>query len=359
MGRRVAGELDGKHVIVRAQSEANRIYNKGHFGRPLSGGGLKLDLLEACYLTEVERLEVADGNGPMAWEALLVEATRRQPGFEIPYLVYRDLRERGYLVHASPAGEEKAGAHFRLWPRGTERPGPAAAWLRVSSERAPFEFRATRRFVDAARAVSAIPRLCVVDEESDLTYYELSLDPPQGPILPQRIQPVVEALLLADRVLVPDAARAPDLHGREFFGKPVAGRLQLSLVEALYLLERGDVTIVEPGTRKALSVAQVRKRARDVEPQIELRHAVYADLKRRGLIVKTGFKFGTHFRAYEGPPETGHAPHLVQAVPADFESPWEPLARAIRLSHSVRKRIHLAAAGTKGVDYLSFGRFRA
>lgn len=356
-GADVAGELVEDHVLVRAQPEANRIHNKGHYGRPLSGGGLKLDLLEACYLAEVERLDVEGPKGQLEWADLLVEAGRRQPGFEILYLVYRDLRERGYLVQASPAAEAKLGAHFRLWPRGTERPREPSAWVRAVSERGRFRFPETHRLVEAARAAGAALRLCVVDEESDITYYELDAQAPEGPVEPGKHAPT-EALLLDDRVLVPDAMRAAELHSREFFGKPVAGRLQLSLVESLYLVERGDLKVLDASTRKPLSAAALRRRARDVEPQIELRHAVYEDLKRRGLIVKTGFKFGTHFRAYESRPEEAHAPHLVQAVPADFESPWEPLARAIRLSHSVRKRLHLAAPGAGGVGYLAFGRFR-
>jgi tRNA-intron endonuclease, archaea type len=352
------GQLVEDHVVVRAQSEANRIHNKGHYGRPLSGGGLRLDLLEACYLAETERLEVQRDAAPLEWADLLVEAGRRQAGFEILYLVYRDLRERGYLVHGSPGPEAKLGAHFRLWGRGTERPREPSAWVRAVSERSRFSFPELHRLVEAARKEGAAPRLCVVDEESDLTYYELASDPPSGPVGPRSHAPPVEALLLEDRVLVPQPEGAKELHAGEFFGKPVAGRLQLSLVETLHLVERGDVRLLDAATRKPVTAAALRRRARDVEPQLDLRHAVYVDLKRRGLIVKTGFKFGTHFRAYEGRPEENHAPHLVQAVAPDFESPWEPLARAIRLSHSVRKRLHLAAPRADGVDYLAFGRFR-
>lgn len=354
----MAGQLAEDHVLVRAQSEANRIHNKGHYGRPLSGGALKLDLLEACYLAESGRLDVERNGGTLDWAELVVEAGRRRPGFEILYLVYRDLRERGYILQASPAEEAKAGAHFRLWPRGTERPREPSAWVRAVSERSRFVFGECSRFVEASQGHKVVPRLCVVDEESDLTYYDLSAEPPAGPVDARPLAAPVDAWLLEDRVLVPAARDALELHAREFFGKPVADRLQLSLVESLYLVDRGDLRLVEAATRKPITAATLRRRAKDIEPQIDLRHAVYADLKRRGLIVKTGFKFGTHFRAYEEAPEEAHAPHLVQAVPHDFESPWEPLARGIRLSHSVRKRLHLAAPGPRGVSYLAFGRFR-
>jgi tRNA-intron endonuclease, archaea type len=354
----VAGEWAGDHVVVRDPPEANRIHNKGHYGRPLSGGGLRLDLLEASYLAEVGRLHVHHDGARLTWADLLAESSRAHAGFEILWLVYRDLRERGYLVQAAPSGETRHGSHFRLWPRGTERPGAGAAWLRAVSERSRLELAPLRRFVAAARAQGADARLCVVDEESDLTYYDLDAAAPHGPVPAKPQKAPIAARLLADRVLIADAAAAQALHASEFYGKRVADGLQLSLVEALHLVRRGDLRVADAATGRPLSHVSLRRRARELEPQTDLRLRVYDDLKRRGLIVKTGFKFGTHFRAYETGPEEGHAPHLVQAVPHDFESAWEPVARAVRLSHSVRKRFHLAGVGSHGVDYLAFGRFR-
>jgi tRNA-intron endonuclease len=67
--------------------------------------------------------------------------------------------------------------------------------------------------------------------------------------------------------------------------------------------------------------------------------SVYHNLKSSGLIVKTGFKYGAHFRVYEGDPETDHSEYLVHGVPFDFESDWEEISRAVRLAHGVRKKM--------------------
>lgn len=348
-------ELADDHVLVREQSEANRIHNKGNYGRPLSGGALRLDLIEAAYLVEVERLDVEELGQELEWSDLLVHASRRLAGFEILYIVFRDLRERGYLVHA--AKDAASGAHFHTWPRGSDRPTKTPdAWIRAVSERRPFNLPDLSRFAAAARAAGAQARLALVDEEGDLTFYELSQDAPKGKTPPQPSQ-AVEGVLLADRVLVPDAEGAARLHEKEFYGKGMARGLQLSLVEAAHLVEEDRLSLKDVAG-KTVTAASLRKRGKDLEPQLDLRLKVFADLKGRHLIAKTGFKFGTHFRAYDSRPEEGHAPYLVQAVPADFESPWEPLARAIRLSHSVRKRFYLACPRAGAVDYLSFGRFR-
>lgn len=350
------GELREDHVWVREQSEANRIYSKGRFGRPRSGGSLQLDFAEATYLCETGRLRVARDETALSWVDLLREASQRQPGFEVQYLVYRDLRERGFLV--APAREEaSAGAHFRLWPRGTERPGKPSAWMRAVSERSPLRTVELAKYVQAARAQETSAQLAVVDEESDLTYYELGPEAPTGSVAPQVMGPF-EGWLLADRVLVPDAQAAATLHGREFFGMKLTTGLHLSLVEALHLVGRRALRLRESGSGKPVPAAALWRRARDLEPQLDLRLWTFEELKGRGLIVKTGFKYGTHFRAYESRPEEGHAPFLVEAVPSVFESPWEPIARAVRLSHSVRKRFYLALVGRSGVDYLGFERLR-
>ena len=48
------------------------------------------------------------------------------------------------------------------------------------------------------------------------------------------------ATLLEDRVVLWDAAASRRLHEHGFYGKPVGERLQLSLVESAYLLEKGS-----------------------------------------------------------------------------------------------------------------------
>ncbi|PIV68574.1 MAG: tRNA-intron lyase, partial [Euryarchaeota archaeon CG01_land_8_20_14_3_00_38_12] len=52
------GELIDNHVFIKDQREASQIYNKGYHGEPMSGGGLKLTLIEAALLLELGRVEV-------------------------------------------------------------------------------------------------------------------------------------------------------------------------------------------------------------------------------------------------------------------------------------------------------------
>jgi tRNA-intron endonuclease len=71
-------------------------------------------------------------------------------------------------------------------------------------------------------------------------------------------------------------------------------------------------------------------------------------LRDRGLIVKTGFKYGAHFRAYVRDPENSHARYLLQAVPDGQLSTWPVAAGQVRLAQGVRKQFLLAGVRPDG-----------
>jgi len=103
-----------------------------------------------------------------------------------------------------------------------------------------------------------------------------------------------EADLLADRVVIWEPPLS--LYEQTFYGQPLEGReydeptLQCSLLEATYLAERGAL---------ALEAETVRERGREVEGErFDRRLTVYTALRERGVVPKTGYKFGADFRTY-------------------------------------------------------------
>jgi tRNA-intron endonuclease len=88
-----------------------------------------------------------------------------------------------------------------------------------------------------------------------------------------------------------------------------------------------------------------------------LRLRAYEDLTARGVIPKTGFKYGSHFRAYEGDPEAHHAKYLVHVVPKGHRGAWPEISRAVRLAHGVKKQILFGEIGDE-VRYVKLERVR-
>jgi len=131
-------------------------------------------------------------------------------------------------------------------------------------------------------------------------------------------------------------------------------------VESAYLIEKGVLDVVDrSGT--PLSTEEFNRRARLVEDDFDMKRRVYRDLRDRDLVVKTGFKFGSHFRVYkkvEGSKKVPHSEYLVHSVPEDHVFHLPVVSRAVRLAHSVRKQMVFAYQKDGEVRYLEIRRLK-
>ena len=349
------GKLRGQDIFVDEEKEAGQLYSKGYFGKPQSGGGLKLSLIEAIYLTEAGKLKVYKGSEPQNLDKLFRMGNKLIENFEINYIVYRDLRQRGYVVKKGTAPLD-----FRLLPRGGI-PGknPSEYWVLAMSERGEFDVEEMTGIVKKVLKAKKTLLLAVVDEESDITYYRTKMVKPRGRVKDEADGVLAEALFLRDRVLVLDECEAQMLHNVEFFGKLVGPGLQLSLLETAYLMEKGHIKVRSARTGRFMKLDTFQRDARKAQPDFDLRLQVYKDLKDRGILVKTGFKYGSHFRAYTGDPENNHAKYLVHSLPEEYVGMWAEISRAVRLAHGVKKDILLGhQKGKEKVEYLRLRRVR-
>ncbi|HYM39033.1 MAG TPA: tRNA-intron lyase [Thermoplasmata archaeon] len=345
------GELREGRVTVDDPAEASVLYNRGYFGTPRAGGGLDLAPLEAVYLVEAERLEVRRRGKTVPLGQLFRAAGAG--AFEIRYLVYRDLRQRGYVV------EPREGVvDFHVLPRGgAPRKTPSLYWVRALSERAVFDLAELLERADEAASVRKTLLLGLVDEESDVTYYAVREASPRGHLPPPKVQPPVPAYFQGDRAVVLDEAHAQALHEAGYFGKIVGRRLQLSLLETAFLLKAGLLEVRNAETDRRIGLARLLKEAKTIQPDFVVRLRAYEDLTARGVIAKTGFKYGAHFRAYEGDPEVHHAKYLVHVVPKGHRGAWPEISRAVRLAHGVKKQILFGEVGDD-VRYVKLERVR-
>jgi tRNA-intron endonuclease len=344
--------VDGK-VLVEDADLANQIYGKGYYGTRLPGGHLELDLVEATYLMDMGKLEVYRDGRRLQLGDLLRAGSSFLPNFEIKYLVYRDLRQRGYVVKPGIPPLD-----FRVFPRGTgPDTGATKYWVLALSERSVFDLAELESYLSDAAHVRKQLLLAVVDEESDITFYRVSRASPRGRLAEELKGLKAEALFMRDRAIVLDPEQARRLYDVGFYGRMLGDKLQLSLLETVYLVMKGVLTVRRAQTSRHIGLSTLMKEAKRVQPDLEMRLRVYEDLKDRGVIVKTGFKYGSHFRAYEGDPEKHHAKYLIHVLPQGFRGMWPEISRAVRLAHGVRKEILLGRLG-RDVEYIRLERVR-
>ncbi len=170
---------------------------------------------------------------------------------------------------------------------------------------------------------------------------------------------IAHAELLGTRVVVWDEEEGNKIYSEKYFGKWIEEEkvkfLQLMLEEAMLLLERGFIEIKESG--KVLDVREFYRRCCEIDPELPFKYIVYRDLRNRGFIVKSGFKFGTHFRVYErgvNPYKRGekssreHTKYNVHAVPENIDWSLADLSRFVRLSQNIRAKPLLAVVDEEG-----------
>lgn len=167
----VLGLLTGVRVITESSDDAREFYNQSRFGILAENGKVELSLLEALYLMEKGRLVIKSETGRViAVEVYVKKARKEEPNFWIRYVVFKDMRNRGYIIKTAL----KFGADFRVYDRGV-KPGEAhARWIVYPVHEASVftwhEFSAKNR---VAHSTKKRLLMAIVDDENDVTYYEI------------------------------------------------------------------------------------------------------------------------------------------------------------------------------------------
>jgi tRNA-intron endonuclease len=350
------GKLVDDTVLVSEQKEGSQLYNKGNYGYPISGGGVELDLIEATYLVECGRLDVEHQDRMMTFQSLFRHASALEEDFDIRYIVYRDMRSRGFVVKS-----EQGDFDLSIYPRGMMISNSRPIYLVKSvSERTAFDIDVFMRQAENPLMSKKELLYAVVDEEGDLTYYAISKASPRGKIEErEETQGPAEGVLVRDRVFVFNADEAERIFNNGFFGKMMDKVLQLSLIESCYLMSKGRLNVSEVSNPEIMmSYDELLNFGEKAQGEFSLRLKAFSDLRSKGMLVKTGFKYGTHFRVYEESPDDSHAKYLVHAVESKQLTMWPEISRAVRLAHGVKKEILFSLVSDDGLDYLGFKRTR-
>lgn len=112
---------DGKGYVE--QEEADRISQQGFYGTRTQDNRLELDPIEVLHLIERKRITVRNPDGEVLGpDRIVTMMVDEEPNVWVNYLVFRDLRSRGYAVRKGFGG----GIGFRVYARG-EKPGASTA----------------------------------------------------------------------------------------------------------------------------------------------------------------------------------------------------------------------------------------
>lgn len=161
---------DGR-ATTESSDQARELYNKSRFGALLKTGKLNLSLLEALYLAEKGKVKIVGKRGKeIKAEDFAKKAQRKNKRYWMRYCVFKDMRERGYIIKTAL----KFGADFRVYERGVKPGEDHAKWIvypvHESEAMTWYEFSAKNR---VAHSTKKNLMMGVVDDEGDVSYWEI------------------------------------------------------------------------------------------------------------------------------------------------------------------------------------------
>ncbi|MCK5449518.1 tRNA-intron lyase [Candidatus Pacearchaeota archaeon] len=150
--------------------EAQNLFATSRFGEKI-GEKIFYSLSEALYLIDDKKMEILNPqNKKLTQEEILRKFEKIDKKFKIKYLVFKDLRKKGYIVKSAL----KFGAEFRIYDKGKKVDKSHSKWICFPvSENKQInwqEFSAKNRI---ANSIKKNLLVAIVDEEGAISYYEV------------------------------------------------------------------------------------------------------------------------------------------------------------------------------------------
>lgn len=161
---------DGKGYV--GSENADKIAQQGFYGTRLDDGRLELLPVEVIHLLERKRVvPKSSENAPVTAESIVSSLLSTVPHLWTDYLVFRDLRSRGYAVRQGFGG----GIGFRVYTRG-DKPGGATAsqLIYVLREGEPISLQDLDMVTEAAATARKKLVFALVDQNGEVNFYRVA-----------------------------------------------------------------------------------------------------------------------------------------------------------------------------------------
>jgi len=156
--------------ITSNSVEAQNLFSANRFGEKF-GEKILYSVPEAFFLIQSKKMEIMNHYGKKLTEKeILKKFERIDKKFKTKYIVFKDLREKGYIVKTAL----KFGAEFRVYEKGKKIDKNHSKWILFpvseNSKTTWQDFSAKSRVAHSTKKNLLI---AIVDEESDVSYYEV------------------------------------------------------------------------------------------------------------------------------------------------------------------------------------------
>ena len=163
------GTIAEKGVEINEQSSIDSLSQRGYGTK--ENDVFTLAFYEALYLSDKELLEVNDRKGKIVdFQALLQAYEKTDKNAWVNYLVYRDLRSRGYVVREGFG----AGTDFRIYDRGAYGKDTASYMVLGAQEGKPLPVDDLTKALRHCQSQKKELVLAVMNRRGETVYYTVS-----------------------------------------------------------------------------------------------------------------------------------------------------------------------------------------
>lgn len=166
MENEIEGKLTKNWVRVVDQENAEKLHSKGYGIK--EKGGIILSLYEAAYLSEIGWLKVRGKDKVLSLDEISRLIKKVNESGWTKYIVYRDLRSKGYVVRDGFGH----GLDFRVYERGTYGEKPAKYVVSVFNEGNKMKLSKLKKLVELSLRLGKELILAVVDRRGEVIYYK-------------------------------------------------------------------------------------------------------------------------------------------------------------------------------------------
>jgi tRNA-intron endonuclease, archaea type len=153
-----------QEIVIPNQSEADSLFQDGYGYRKNQRHYLRG--VEALFNLERGKIIVIDeeSNKTLTIQELLNKLLNKDPELWINFIVYKDLRTRGFII-------EIKDKTFKIYERGDYRKKPPSYQLKILSEGKPEKIKKFLKQLETAKNEPITIKLAVVDRRGEIVYY--------------------------------------------------------------------------------------------------------------------------------------------------------------------------------------------
>jgi len=168
--QQVSAVYSNEKIVIPAQNEADNLYQDG-YGSRININVLTLDSFEALYLIEKERIVVIneEGGRTLSFQELLDIELIKDNLLWTKYIVYRDIRGRGFVVKESK--DNNPG--FLVYERGSYMKKSPSHHIYTVSEGITETIGHLEKVLNEIMKWDRFLKLAVVDRRGEVIYYSL------------------------------------------------------------------------------------------------------------------------------------------------------------------------------------------